>query len=186
MHPTVISGLIGAVSGVALIFLGSWQTDRRTRRADAATAAKAARASLEADAAELVEAVLALQLAGFAHDHFRAGWQPRLRVGLTALAHGSSELARSRALGPTAVLAALGEVARHIDRWDQETVRSAEQLALPLTRLAAAMPPLMRRPAMAEAAERVYEAATRHPGGLEVKDALTAFHTTLRSALETV
>ena len=87
--------------------------------------------------------------------------------------------------GAAHIWAGLSEASRHIDRWDRDTIRSAERLALPLNRLVAAVPPLMRRPEMAAPAQRVFDAVIGSADDREVTDALAALHTALKAALET-
>ncbi|MDH6554208.1 hypothetical protein M2161_000900 [Streptomyces sp. SAI-133] len=80
-----------------------------------------------------------------------------------------------------------GEVASVISQWDRESVASASKLTAPLTWLAAAVTPLLRRPepGLAQAADELFIAVTEHYTDADWPvRALEAFHQALRPALE--
>ncbi|MFE0654092.1 hypothetical protein ACFVZH_36660 [Streptomyces sp. NPDC059534] len=187
MDTALLTTGITVVSTVVLLFLGSWETERRNRRTEARKDAAADRAVLESQADELVEAVLALQIAGDTHDHIWASWAARGRLALRALANGSAAFGRAGGdrAGAPALLIAVGEASRVIHDWDQESQVSVAGLAAPLARLGAAVTPLLRREDLGPAAAQVYEAAVEHYGDdNRTATALSAFHEALRSALE--
>lgn len=187
----VISELLtmagSAAGAVALLLLGAWENDRRTRKAEARKDAAADRAALEAQADELVAAVLALQVAGGMHDRLFAGWGARGRLALDWLQRGMLAAAFTDRGGVARGLAFIGAGDRVLDRWDRDTKASAAGLAAPLSRLGTGVAPLLRReePGLAAATEAVYEAAVEHAEDHDrMTQALENFHAVLRAALE--
>jgi hypothetical protein len=134
-----------AAGAVFLLFLGAWENSRRTRQAEARKEAIADRAALEAQADELVAAVLALRVAGDTHDHLWGRWRAKLPVLTWAIVQGGAAYVRSGQKGFPAVMAAYGDAAPVIARWDRASAVSAAGLAAPLSRLGAAAAPLLRR-----------------------------------------
>ncbi|GAA3122975.1 hypothetical protein [Streptomyces goshikiensis] len=187
MNDVLLNALPGAAGAMALLFLGAWESDRRTRRTEARKEAAADRAALEAQADELVAAVLAVQVAGNVHGHLWGGWKARLAVVLRALGEGGAAYARSPRRGGWAVAAGTDSVGTVIDWWNQGSLASAEKLAVPLGRLGAAVVPLMRRqePGLAEAVEEVFTAISENYSDDDrITRALEAFHAALQPALE--
>ncbi|MGA5198247.1 hypothetical protein [Streptomyces exfoliatus] len=185
MDISLITTGVTVVTTVAVLFLGAWENARRARHTEARKDAAAERAALESQADELVAAVLALRIAGDTHDHVWGGWAARLRVGLRALTHGAVAYGQSGRTGGPAAFAAVGEAARTVYAWDQETGVSAAALAAPLARLGTAVAPLLRSEALGPAATDLYEAAVKHSGDDDrTATAMRAFHEALRSALE--
>jgi hypothetical protein len=187
MNSDLWNTAIGAIVGVSLVFVGAWENGRRTRKTEARKEASKEREALEAQADELVAAVLALRVAGNAHDHLWGGWAARARVGFRAAVQGGAAYARSSRAGMPAWLAAYGETANAIGQWDRESAISAAGLAAPMSRLGAAVAPLLRRqePGLAAAAEAVFTTAMeRHGDDDRMTQALEAFHAALRPALE--
>ncbi|GAA3372148.1 hypothetical protein GCM10017744_102480 [Streptomyces antimycoticus] len=187
MDTDLINTAASAAGAVALLFLGAWENDRRTRRTEARKEAAADRAALEAQADELVAAVLAVKVAGNAHDHLWGGWRARATVAMQAAVRGGAGYVRSGQRGFPAVLAGYGDAARVIGQWDQESAASAAGLAAPLSRLGAAAAPLLRRsePGLAAAVDEVFTAvADNYADEDRTTRALEAFHEALRPALE--
>jgi hypothetical protein len=176
-----------AVGAVALVFIGGWENNWRTRKVEERKDAAADRAALEAQANELVAAVLALKVAGNIHDHLFAGWGAKGRIALAALTQGGAAAALAgRGGAASGVPAFLSEAGRVVDRWDRDTTTSAAGLAAPLNRLGAAVAPLLRReePGLAAAVDAVFTAAMENPGDDDrLTQALERFHATLRPAL---
>ncbi|MGX1135662.1 hypothetical protein RKD49_007852 [Streptomyces glaucescens] len=176
-----------AAGAVALVFIGGWENGRRARRAEARKDAAADRAALEAQADELVAAVLALKVAGHMHDQFFVGWRAVGRLMLNWLNQGTTAAALADRGVAARGLAFLSAGDRLVERWDRDTAASAAGLAAPLSRLGAAVAPLMRRaePGIAAAAQAVHEAAVGHPeDDGRMTQALENFHAELRAALE--
>ncbi|GAA2704808.1 hypothetical protein GCM10010310_79180 [Streptomyces violaceolatus] len=172
---------------LALLFIGAWENDRRTRRAEARKDAAADRAALEAQANELVAAVLALKVAGGMHDQLFAGWRARSRLVLDWVGQGMMAAALTDRAGAVRGLTFFGAADRVLDRWDRETKASTAGLAAPLSRLGAAVVPLLRReePGLADAADGVFTAAVESHGDDDrMTRALEAFHAALRPALQ--
>lgn len=185
MDISLLTTGITVTGTVAVLYLGSLETARRTRHAEARKDSAAERAALEAQADELVAAVLALQIAGDTHDHVWGGWAARGRVALRALTHGAVAYGQSGRTGRPAAFAAAGEAARTIYGWDHESGLSAAALAAPLARLGTAVAPLLRNEALSPAATDLYEAVVQHSGDHDrTGAAMRAFHAALRSALE--
>ncbi|WP_371619922.1 hypothetical protein [Streptomyces sp. NBC_00454] len=187
MNDALLNVVPGAAGAVVLLFLGAWESDRRTRRTEARKEAAADRAALEAQADELVAAVLAVQVAGNVHGHLWVGWKAKLAVVLRALGEGGAAYARSPQRGFWAVAAANESAGTVIDQWNQGSLASAEKLAAPLGRLGAAVVPLLRRrePGLAEAVEEVFTAISENYADDDrIARALEAFHEALRPALE--
>ncbi|MGC9500893.1 hypothetical protein [Streptomyces sp. WG7] len=176
-----------AVGAVALVFIGGWDNGRRTRKAEARKDAAADRATLEAQADELVAAVLALKVVGGMHDRLFAGWGARGRLALDWLQRGMLAAALTDRGGVPRGLAFFSAADRVVDRWDRDTKASTAGLAAPLSRLGAAVAPLLRReePGLAAAADAVFTAAVESHGDDDrMTRALDAFHAALRPALE--
>lgn len=187
MDSALLNTALSAGGAVALLFLGGWESDRRTRRAEARKQAEADRAALEAQADELVAAVLAVRIAGNAHDHLLGGWRARLNVAVRAALQGGVAYGRASQRGFPAAMAAYGDAASVIAQWDRESAASAAGLTAPLSRLGAAVPPLLRRrePGLAAAAQELLTAVTENYADAERTDrALAAFHQAVQSALE--
>ncbi|MFI8989855.1 hypothetical protein ACIG63_33445 [Streptomyces antimycoticus] len=187
MDTDFLNTVASAASAVALLFLGAWENDRRTRRTEARKEAAADRAALEAQADELVSAVLAVRVAGNAHEHLWGGWRAKAAVALRAAVRGGAGYVGSGQRGFPAVLAGYGDAASVIGRWDQESAASAAGLAAPLSRLGAAAAPLLRRqdPGLAAAVEEVFTAVAEHYADEDrTTRALAAFHEALRPALQ--
>lgn len=187
----VISELLtmagSAAVGVVLVLIGGWDNGRRTRKTEARKDAAADRAALEAQADELVAAVLALKVAGGMHDRLFAGWGARGRLALDWLQRGTLAAALADRGGVAKSLAFVGAADRVVDRWDRDTKASEAGLAAPLSRLGAAVAPLLRReePGLADAADEVFTAAVESHGDDDrMTRALEAFHAALRPALE--
>ncbi|MFI6495515.1 hypothetical protein [Streptomyces sp. NPDC050564] len=88
--------------------------------------------------------------------------------------------------GTAAVPALLEEAGRVVERWDNDSAVSAAGLAAPLSRLGAAVAPLLRReePGLAASADEVFMAAAESYGDDDrMGRALEAFHAALRPAL---
>ncbi|MGA4950943.1 hypothetical protein [Streptomyces lydicamycinicus] len=183
----LLDALPGAASAVVLLFLGAWENERRTQRTEARKDAAADRAALEAQANEFVAAVLAVKVAGNAHDHIWGGWKARGRAILRALVEGGAAYAGSPQRGSPAVMAANQVMATVIGQWDQGSAASAAELAAPLGRLGEAVAPLMKRqePGLAAAVEEVFTAICESYADEErITQALAQFHEALRPALE--
>ncbi|MBI0313686.1 hypothetical protein [Streptomyces javensis] len=187
MDTDLINTAASAAGAVALLFLGAWESDRRTRRTEARKEAAADRAVLEAQADELIAAVLAVRVAGDAHDHVWGGWRARATVALRAAIRGGAGYVRSGQRGFPAVLTGYGDAARVIGQWDRESAASAARLAAPLSRLGAAAAPLLRRqePELKAAVGEVFTAVAEHYADEDrAARALAAFHEALRPVLE--
>ncbi|MFB7575673.1 hypothetical protein [Streptomyces sp. NPDC056165] len=171
VNSELLNTAAGAVGAVALVFIGGWENDRRTRKTDARKDAAADRAALEAQANELVTAVLALKVAGNTHDHLWGGRAAALVSGRR---------------GAAALPALAEEAGRVVERWENDSAVSAAGLAAPLSRLGAAVAPLLRReePGLAAAADAVFMAAAEGYGDdARMARALEDFHAALRPAL---
>ncbi|MFH9829377.1 hypothetical protein [Streptomyces bobili] len=187
MDDALLSAVASAGAAAVLLFLGAWENDRRTRRTEARKEAAGERAALEAQANELVAAVLAVKVAGNAHDHLFGSWKAKAAVCLRAAVRGGAVYARSGQRGFPAVMAGYGEAAIVIGQWDEGSAVSAAGLAAPLGRLGAAVAPLMGRqePGLASAAEEVFTAIGENYADEDrITRALAAFHEALRPALE--
>jgi hypothetical protein len=187
MNDVLLNAVPGAVGAVVLLFLGAWENDRRTQRTEARKEAAADRAALEAQANEFVAAVLAVKVAGNAHDHLYAGWRARGTVIMRALVGAGAAYAGSPQRGLPAAMAASHAVHTEVGQWDQGSAASAATLAAPLGRLGAAVAPLMRRqePGLAAAVDEVFTAIVESYADEDrITQALTAFHEALRPALE--
>lgn len=183
----LLDALPGAAGAVVLLFLGAWENERRTRRTEARKDAAAAQAALETQANEFVAAVLAMKVAGNAHDHLWGGWKAKGRVILRALVEGGAAYAGSPQRGSPAVMAANQVMATVVGQWDQGSAASAAELAAPLGRLGEAVAPLMKRqePGLAAAAEEVFTAICESYADEErITRALARFHEALHPALE--
>ncbi|MYV47128.1 hypothetical protein [Streptomyces sp. SID2888] len=186
VNSELLNTAAGAVGAVALVFIGGWENGRRTRKAEERKDAAAARATLEAQADELVTAVLALKVAGHMHDQLFAGEGAKGRLFVAALSKGSSAALGHRGGVTSGLPAAFREAWRVVDRWEQDTAASAAGLAAPLSRLGAAVAPLMRReePGLATATDAVFKAAVESHGDDDrMAQALETFHAALRPAL---
>jgi hypothetical protein len=187
----VISELLtmagSAAGAVALLLLGAWENDRRTRKAEARKDAAADRATLEAQANELVAAVLALKVAGGMHDQLFAGKGAMGRLVLHWVNRGMTAVSLMDGGGFARGRAFLSAGDSLLERWDRDTRASAAGLAAPLSRLGAAVAPLLRReePGLAAAADEVFTAAVQsHEDDDRMTQALGNFHVVLRAALE--
>lgn len=179
--------LTAAAGAVLLVFVGGWENSRRAKNLEARKEAAADRAALRAQGDELVAAVLALRVAGNAHDQVWGGWRARLGVALRAMLNGGAAYAVSGKGGASALLAAYGQANQVIDGWDRDSAVSAAALAAPLSRLGTAVAPLLGRPepGVAEAAEGVFTAAVKHYGDeTRMAAALSALQEALQAALE--
>ncbi|MFF0762309.1 hypothetical protein ACFYWH_20070 [Streptomyces sp. NPDC003737] len=186
VNSELLNTAAGAVSAVALVFIGGWENERRTWKAEARRDAAADRAALEAQADELVTAVLALKVVGNTHDHLWGGWGAKGRVVLRALTQGGTAALVSGRRGVAALPALLEEAGRVVERWDSDSAISAAGLAAPLSRLGAAVAPLLRSdvPGLAAAADEVFMAAVESYGDeARMTRALEAFHAAVRPAL---
>ncbi|QIY54319.1 hypothetical protein HEP86_07155 [Streptomyces sp. RPA4-5] len=187
MNDALLNAVPGAAGAVVLLFLGAWENDRRTRRTEARKEAAADRAALEAQANEFVAAVLAVKVAGNAHDHLYGGWRARATLIMRVVAGVGAAYIGSPQRGLPAVMAASQAVHTATDQWDQDSAASAATLAAPLGRLGTAVTPLMRRqePGLAAAADEVFTAISESYADEDrIPQALTAFHEALRPALE--
>ncbi|MFJ3820535.1 hypothetical protein [Streptomyces nodosus] len=187
MNSELLNTAATAAGAVALVFIGGWENGRRTRKAEERKEA-AAHATLEAQADELVTAVLVLKVAGNMHDQLFAGEGAKGRLFVAALSKGSSAALGHRGGVTSGLPAAFREAWRVVDRWEQDTAASAAGLAAPLSRLGAAVAPLMRRaePGIAAGAEAVFKAAVESHGDDDrMAQALETFHAALRPALAT-
>ncbi|MEW2433283.1 hypothetical protein AB0952_03720 [Streptomyces caniferus] len=106
MNDALLNAVPGAAGAVILLFLGAWENDRRTRRTEARKEAAADRAALEAQANDFVAAVLAVQVAGNAHDHLYAGWRAKATLIVQALVWGGAAYTGSPQRGVPAAMAA--------------------------------------------------------------------------------
>ncbi|MFE7212456.1 hypothetical protein ACFU93_21175 [Streptomyces sp. NPDC057611] len=186
VNSELLNTAAGAVGAVALVFIGGWENDRRTRKTDARKDAAADRAALEAQANELVTAVLALKVAGNTHDHLWGGRGAKARIVLRALTQGGAAALVSGRRGAAALPALAEEAGRVVERWENDSAVSAAGLAAPLSRLGAAVAPLLRReePGLAAAADAVFMAAAEGYGDDDrMARALEDFHAALRPAL---
>jgi hypothetical protein len=187
MNSDLLNTAVGVVTAVALLFLGGWENYRRTRQAEARKDAAENRAVLETQADELVAAVLAVRVAGNAHDHLLGGWKARAMVALRAAIQGGAAYAQSGQRGVPAFMAGYGDAASVIGLWDQESARSAAGLTAPLSRLGAAVSPLLRRPEpdLAAAAQALFTAVVDHYKDADrTAQALESFHQALQAALD--
>ncbi|GAA2463226.1 hypothetical protein [Streptomyces lavendulocolor] len=185
MNDVLITALPSTAVAVALLFLGGWENERRTRRTEARKDAAASRAAFEAQIEEFVGAVMALKIAGIAHDTLYGGWRAKAVVIVRAL--GEAVSAHAGASGRGAVAAANRAAGAVVDRWDQASAASAAGLAAPLTRLGAAAAPLMRRqePGVKESVEEVLAALNSDFSDEErITRGLTAFNEATQAALE--
>ncbi|MGO4635020.1 hypothetical protein AB4225_29445 [Streptomyces sp. 2RAF24] len=181
----LFNALPGAALAVVLLFLGTWESDRRTRRTEARKTAAADRAALEAQADEFVAAVMAVTTAGVVHDAMWGGWKTRAVVLIQALAQGVS--AYAGAASGKAFSAANEAAHVVISEWDRGSAKSAQELAAPLARLGSAGAPLMRRqePGLADAANEVVVSIRENYADAErISSSLSVFREALGSALE--
>ncbi|MGJ5899407.1 hypothetical protein ACSCBZ_46830 [Streptomyces niveiscabiei] len=167
MDSALLSVGLGSVGTTAIMFLTSWENDRRRRREEERKAVADDRAALETALDEFVAAALAVRVEGNAHDHLWGGWRARSVVALHALAQGGSAYVGLGAVGAgrkgaAGLLAAYGAASNVIDRWNRESAVSAVRLSAPLARLGAALPPLLRHPDLAEAAQEAFNAISAH------------------------
>ncbi|MFH8395751.1 hypothetical protein [Streptomyces sp. NPDC018036] len=186
MNDDLLNAALGAAGALVVGLLTLWATERLTRRREARKQQADDRAQLQAQADELIAAVLALKVIGGVHDHLVGGWRARLTVGLHAAIRAGAGWARS-APDASRWLAGYGEAAEVIRQWDQASAASAAGLAAPLTRLTAAVAPLLSRPerALADAAEAVFSTVVQHFGDEDrVAQELAAFREALLPALD--
>ncbi|MER6639705.1 hypothetical protein ABT285_29745 [Streptomyces microflavus] len=186
MDDVLLNAAPGAAGAMVLLFLGAWENDRRTRRTERRRQAAVDRDALEAQADEVVAAVLAVQIAGNAHDHLYGGWKARLGLIGRALMGAGAAFAESRQRGLMATMAFSHALYTESDRWDRESSASAAALAAPLARLGQAVAPLMRRqePGLAAAVDEVFTAVAEDFGNEDrIMRALAAFNEALRPAL---
>lgn len=186
VNSELLTTAAGAVGAVVLVFIGGWDNGRRTRKAEERKDAAADRAALEAQADELVAAVLALKVAGSTHDHLFAGWGAKGRLALNLLSQGMTAVALTDRAGAARAMAFFSVWDQLVDRWDRDATASAAGLAAPLSRLGAAVAPLLRReePGLAAAADAVFTAAVEgHEDDDRMARALEDFHAALRPAL---
>ncbi|MGJ5898317.1 hypothetical protein ACSCBZ_41210 [Streptomyces niveiscabiei] len=180
----LLGAMFGAVVSVMLVFLTSWDGDRRKRREEERKAVADDRAALEAALDEFVAAVLAVEVEGNAHDYLWGGWRAKSVVAFHALVQGGAAYYGSGAAGfgrkgmTASLMAAYGAASDVIRRWDSESTVSAVRLAAPLARLGASLPPLLRRsePGIAEAAQEAFNAASAHKDTDRTDRALSALY----------
>ncbi|MEU9272318.1 hypothetical protein AB0E04_44005 [Streptomyces sp. NPDC048251] len=183
----VLNTVASAAVAVALVFLGGWEGDRRTRRAEARKQADTDRAELAGQADELVAAVLAVRVAGNAYDHLWGSWRARAAVALRAAVQGGAAYGLAGRSGFPAAMTGYGAASGVIGQWDQDSARAAASLAAPMSRLGAAVSPLLRRrePGLAAAAQELFVAmAEDYADTGRSERALEAFQEAVRSALE--
>ncbi|MFF8954067.1 hypothetical protein ACF09I_35520 [Streptomyces sp. NPDC014940] len=186
MDSELLKTALSAAGAVALVFIGGWESSRRTRRAEERKDAAADRAALEAQANELVAAVLALKVAGNMHDQLYAGGGAKARLFLGALSKGGAAVMGAPGGMASGLPVLFKEMWRIVDRWEQDTAVSAAGLTAPLSRLGAAVAPLMWRgePGLADAANAVFTVAVDNHGDDErMTQAMDAFQAALRPAL---
>jgi len=178
----LLSAGIGALFSAVIVFLTSWEGDRRKRREEARRALAEDRAALEAEADEFVAAVLAVRVQGNVHDRLWGGWRARSVVALHALAQGGAAYAAGHGRRATSagLMTAYGAASEVVGRWDRESAVSAVRLAVPLDRLGTALAPLLRRPEpLAEVARQVFTAVVDYQDADRAERALAAFHQAL-------
>jgi len=182
----LLSAGIGAVFSAVIVFLTSWEGDRRKRSEEERRAIADDRAALEAMANEFVAAVLAVRVEGNAHDHLWGGWKARTVVAVHAAVHGgaayfASDAGAGERERRAGLLAALRAASGVISRWDRESAVSAVRLSAPLTRLGAAVAPLLHRPepGLAQAAQETFDAVVAYTDADRTERALAAFHQAL-------
>ncbi|MFF3208673.1 MULTISPECIES: hypothetical protein [unclassified Streptomyces] len=188
MDSALWAALIGAAVTVIVWMLSARDAAQRTLAAEDRQQARAGREALEAQADELVAAVLAVQVAGAAHDHLYGSWKARVPAALSTVGALAAAYLRNQNREPTAaaLVSGHGEAAASLAQWNRDSALSAAGLTVPLTRLGVAVPPLLRRtePGIAEAAGKLLEAATKHyTDTARIDRALEAFMEAVRPAL---
>ncbi|MER7187316.1 hypothetical protein ABT404_48995 [Streptomyces hyaluromycini] len=186
MDHDLVTAAFGAAGALVVALSSQVVTEGLTRRREARAQRAADRAELQAQADELLAAVIALRAAGGMNDQLAGGLRPRLTAILHALAQGAAVAA-----GPGQPfhrgLTGVGRVSEVVSQWDRESAVSAAGLVVPLSRLGAAVAPLMRNPdqALAGAAGKVLDTVVANYKDDEgTGRALAAFRTELVRVLE--